>query len=104
MVLLIWLLNLKDSSLKHADQDDLELEKALERTFAKLPKDVEEEVFNNMPEAQHINLTYGDYLEHYGVKGMKWGVRKSDRTSNVSGNTIRTSKRGKIKGVEVIFR
>lgn len=48
-----------------------------------------------------MGLTYGDYLEHYGVKGMKWGVRNSDKTSNVSGNTIRTSKRGKIKGVEL---
>lgn len=25
-----------------------------------------------------MELTYGSYLEHYGVKGMKWGVRKSD--------------------------
>lgn len=48
-----------------------------------------------------MELTYGDYLEHYGVKGMKWGVRKSDKTSNVSGNTVRSSKRGKIKGVEL---
>lgn len=48
-----------------------------------------------------MELTYGDYLEHYGVKGMKWGVRKSDKTTNVSGNTIRSSKRGKIKGVEL---
>ena len=94
-------LDLEDSSLKHIDQDDLELEKAFEKTFAKLPKDVEEEVFNNMPEAQHNNLTYDNYLEHYGVKGMKWGVRKSDRSTNVSGNTVRSSKRGKIKGVEL---
>lgn len=48
-----------------------------------------------------MELTYGDYLEHYGVKGMKWGVRKSDKTSDVSGNTVRSSKRGKIKGVEL---
>lgn len=94
-------LDLEDSSLKHIDQDDLELEKAFEKTFAKLPKDVEEEVFNNMPEAQHNNLTYDNYLEHYGVKGMKWGVRKSDKSSDVSGNTVRSSKRGKIKGVEL---
>lgn len=94
-------LDLEDSSLKHIDQDDLELEKAFEKTFAKLPKDVEEEVFNNMPEAQHNNLTYDNYLEHYGIKGMKWGVRKSDKSTNVSGNTVRSSKRGKIKGVEL---
>lgn len=24
---------------------------------------------------------YPDYLEHFGVKGMKWGVRKKPRTS-----------------------
>ena len=48
-----------------------------------------------------MELTYGDYLEHYGVKGMKWGVRKSDKSSDVSGNTVRSSKRGKVKGVEL---
>lgn len=48
-----------------------------------------------------MELTYGDYLEHYGIKGMKWGVRKSDKSSDVSGNTVRSSKRGKVKGVEL---
>ena len=29
-------------------------------------------------------LTYNDYLAHYGVKGMKWGVRKKRRKSDGS--------------------
>ena len=28
-----------------------------------------------------------DFLVHYGVKGMRWGVRKSDRTVFVSGSS-----------------
>jgi hypothetical protein len=28
-----------------------------------------------------------DFLAHYGVKGMRWGVRKSDRTVFVSGSS-----------------
>ena len=36
---------------------------------------------------------YDPYLAHYGVKGMKWGVRKSDRPSGVSRKTNREAKR-----------
>ena len=36
----------------------------------------------NLTHWSDMSLTYDNYLEHYGVKGMKWGVRKSDRTSN----------------------
>lgn len=48
-----------------------------------------------------MEVTYDSYLKHYGVKGMKWGVRKSDRTQNVDGGRVRTSKKGKVKGVEL---
>lgn len=33
-----------------------------------------------------------DFLAHYGVKGMRWGVRKSDRTVFVSGSSKTQSK------------
>lgn len=29
-------------------------------------------------------MTYDDYLAHFGVKGMKWGVRKSENRSGSS--------------------
>ena len=28
-----------------------------------------------------MSNVYLDYLEHYGVKGMKWGIRKERPTS-----------------------
>lgn len=31
-----------------------------------------------------MEITYDDYLMHYGVKGMKWGVRKSKKRSGSS--------------------
>ena len=34
-----------------------------------------------MDELLLSEMTYDDYLAHYGVKGMKWGVRK--RASNL---------------------
>lgn len=34
-------------------------------------------------------MTSDDFLEHVGVKGMRWGVRKSSGT-----NKVRTNKRG----------
>ena len=92
-------LDLTEKSLAHTDRDDLELERAFELTFAKLPNDVEKEVFGKVSDVEHgiltydnylkhhgdkttevnMSLTYDNYLEHYGVKGMKWGssLRKS---------------------------
>lgn len=30
----------------------------------------------------YSSITYDDYLEHYGIKGMKWGVRKDRKTNS----------------------
>lgn len=35
----------------------------------------------NLPEDSPLLLDDEAYLEHYGVKGMKWGVRKAERKS-----------------------
>lgn len=40
----------------------------------------------------------GDFLEHYGVKGMKWGVRKRDKTPTAVVLKERPGKRVKAKG------
>lgn len=37
-----------------------------------------------------FNLTYDDYLAHYGVKGMKWGVRRRSDNSSGSKKSDRT--------------
>lgn len=42
---------------------------------------------------QSPSLTYDEYLKHYGVKGMKWGVRKN-RTGHVKSVVRRTPLRG----------
>lgn len=38
-------------------------------------------------------MTVDDFLAHYGVKGMRWGVRKSDRPEGVSARTNREAKK-----------
>lgn len=71
-------LDLKSPVLKHSNDADLELEKALEETFTKLPRDVEKEVFKNMSDVEQSDLDYDNYLAHYGIKGMRWGVRRKE--------------------------
>ena len=41
----------------------------------------------------YSGLDYNDYLAHYGVKGMKWGVRKDKRPSGVSRKTNREARK-----------
>lgn len=51
------------------------------------------------PEAQHSDISadeefLGEFLEHFGVKGMRWGVRK-DRPTSTTGAKIPLSKSAK---------
>ena len=39
-----------------------------------------------------MELTYDDYLKHYGVKGMKWGRRKA-KSSSEEGGSEKTSEK-----------
>lgn len=43
---------------------------------------------------------YSEYLEHYGIRGMRWGVRKTSAISNKSTK----KKRQSCKPVYKIFR
>lgn len=71
-------LDLTEESIRHANlSEDEELELAFEQTFPQLTESQEELVFGNSD-----NIEYSSDLElsHYGVKGMRWGVR-NDRTN-----------------------
>ena len=84
-------------SIRHSINYDDDFDEVLLNTFMQMSEEEWDSVFDDI---EH-SITYDNYLEHYGIKGMKWGVRKSDKITNVSGNTVRSSKRGKIKGVEL---
>lgn len=43
-------------------------------------------------------VSYDNYLAHYGVKGMKWGVRRDRDGSKTS---VNSSSKGKIKNVDL---
>lgn len=74
----------RGDSLKHASEDELIIEIIFDRDSRGLIQGVR---FDGISEADDDDLEQGvsissealDFLEHYGVKGMKWGVRK-DRT------------------------
>lgn len=60
-------------TIRHSNNYDDDLDKALLNTFVQMSEEEWNFVFD---EVEH-SITYDNYLEHYGVKGMKWGVRKN---------------------------
>lgn len=84
-------LDLTKRSIRHALSDeDEELERALFESFATLPAELEAELFGESDELEQSDTTTGDFLAHYGVKGMKWGRRKA-QSDDSSGGTSRSS-------------
>lgn len=80
--------HIKHSDLNSDPSDDLE--EAIEQTFPELPTDVANEVWKD--DIMHSNImTESEYLEHFGVLGMKWGVRRNRKNS--SGKSSRKSKK-----------
>lgn len=51
-----------------------------------------------------MTLTYDDYLAHYGVKGMKWGVRKAEKKANREVKRQAKSEKFKNKAAKVDAR
>ena len=99
---------LEIDEVKHSSIDeDEEIEKALIQTFPQLPADLEETVFleenleplpfTNLTDSTVFHMSQPNDLElfHYGVKGMKWGIRR-DKPAALQGvprSTNRVAKR-----------
>ena len=83
--------HIEHSDLTSDPSDDLE--EALEQTFPELPTDVANEVWKD--DIMHSNImTESEYLEHFGIPGMKWGVRKK-RSSNSESDFVRNVRKKK---------
>jgi hypothetical protein len=72
-----WMVYLKD--VKHADEDAPEM-------VVKIKRDAKGHILSiEMPEdLEHADLD--EFLAHYGVKGMKWGVRKKSSSPSSPGS------------------
>lgn len=73
-------LDISSRSVKHADEDpyevaDGDIEKAFEQHFQKLYAPVSKPKEGG--DVEHTDT--GNFLAHYGVKGMKWGQKKAAR-------------------------
>ena len=75
----------QEQSIAHsALSDDKELELALLATFPQMPDDVETQFYGEEEDVIHSNLSYNDILMHFGVKGMRWGVRNAESKKRIA--------------------
>ena len=91
-------LDLTEERIRHSNlSEDEELELAFEQTFAKLTESQEELVFGSSDDIEHSSDLE---LFHYGVKGMKWGVRKDRGASGLQRKDARWVRRKSAKVTE----
>ncbi|WNM72396.1 acetyltransferase [Gordonia phage Mossy] len=79
-------LEVDQKSVKHADvvdEESDELELAIDQTYSDLDRTLNRKL-GISEDVEHSDVNA--FLAHYGVKGMKWGVRKDRPTSATSSN------------------
>jgi len=80
----------KTSTVRHAETLDDEFERAITMHFGAMG--IDEIMFGN--DATHSETTgVDDVLEHFGVKGMHWGVRRSRLPSSSDAARVNSSKK-----------
>lgn len=95
----IWYVNFDRISLWTADSEG--------PTFQLLPKNNDMEVAMSQTQRGRAFITGDVGLNHYGVKGMHWGVRKSDSSGGGSGSAPKAAQKPRMsedaKNVEKAF-